>query len=468
MRSIPLGFLIALATAIGLSLVTSLLVCAGLSPEVRPWPDAAAPLLGIFAGAYASARAGSWRSGAGLGLAFVAAWFAFWLYLAGRINPLAWITEGLPRLTLAHAAWWAAALLVAAAGGWARKLPPAGLTAGVTVAYLGALLGGATFAIDREDLSPPDGTGVEKFGPAADGTFGYLLTFDGTRPGFRVGIYDADSDDATPYDNANTSYLGQSLAALVGKLSFQAAPAKREVLAVINGGFFGASGLSVAHHEEPMMEDGRALYPVDLLRPKDQAWLLAINAPELVRAGRPRFIMAPASAWGQLREVRDVLGGVRPLRMEGRSLPLEPGAGATTLRCSRTSVGWSADGRTFYILTVFDPDGELASQLQRRAGRGQTGGWDVAEVQRFWEERNVPFALLFDGGESTQLAFRRADGGFRYVATGYQYGFTLGYLWQRPVIFTPPILPPAEGRRGVLDYLYVEASAVAAQGLPVR
>lgn len=156
---------------------------------------------------------------------------------------------------------------------------------------------------------------------------------------------------------------------------------------ISNGGFFGASGYSVAHHEEPIVQDGRVLYNVDLLRPKDQGWFFAVNSSTSVIAGQPRFSMLPSIPWGKLGNYQTVLGGVRPLRVDGNSIPLKPGAGATTLRCSRTSVGWSADGDKFYILIVYDPDSEAASQFQRKMHWFHAGGWDVSDVQKFWEQR---------------------------------------------------------------------------------
>ena len=167
--------------------------------------------------------------------------------------------------------------------------------------------------------------------------------------------------------------------------------------------------------------------------------------------------MLPSIPWNSLGDYQTVLGGVRPLRIDGNSIPLKPGAGSTTLRCSRTSVGWSADASKFYVLIAYDTNSEAASQFRRKMHWAQLGGWDVAEVQRFWEQMGVPFALLFDGGESTQLAFRQPEGGYHYLFSGYQYSYTVGYLFQKPLLFTLPILPPSEAHRGVLNYLYVEA-----------
>jgi hypothetical protein len=82
-------------------------------------------------------------------------------------------------------------------------------------------------------------------------------------------------------------------------------------------------------------------------------------------------------------------------------------------------------------------------------------------VQEFWEKRGVPYAVLFDGGESTQAAFRQPDGSYFFVPSGYQYSFTLGYFLERPLRFTLPILPPSEAHRGVLNYFYVTGPAAA-------
>jgi len=388
-------------------------------------------------------------------------WVGFWMYVVGRLNPFLWVEEGLPHLSVSHLLWWVFAFAAGAIGGFASRLPLPGflgIIAASCLVFVVLMFAGVKSNKLIAMNQPVAGYQVERHGPEADGTIVYILTFDFQQQNrFKVGLYDCDSNDAKPYDDSNTSYMGQSLDGLVDELSRRAEAGHRQLLCTINGGFFGASGLSVAHHEKPLVEDGRVLYNVDLLRPKDQGWLFAVNSPTSVLAGRPRFSMLPFIPWNDLGNYQTVLGGVRPLRVDGNSIPLKPGAGSTTLRCSRTSVGWSADGSKFYVLIVHDPDSEAASQVQRKMHWTQTGGWDVREVQKFWEEKGVPFTLLFDGGDSTQLAFRQPDDGFHYLLSGYQYSFTVGYLFQRPLLFTLPILPPSEAHRGVLDYLYVEA-----------
>jgi hypothetical protein len=465
-RHALLGFLYALLAAIGFSLLLSLVICLGADPEARTVSDAAFPLLGIFTGAYFASRSTSWRTGMRIGLLYAALWIGFWMYVMGRWNPFLWLEEGLTRLTISHLLWWGLAVLTGTVGGFAGRIRLSGFLAIIILLCLG--LGIFMFVGIRPDdrmgvapMEPVAGYQVERQGPKFDQTTVYMLTFDFQKQNrFMVGLYDCDSDDAKPYDDSNTSYMGQSLDGLVNKLGHQADAAHRQTLCVINGGFFGASGFSVAYHEDPIVQDGRVLYNVDLLRPKDQGWFFAVNPSTSLLAGQPRFSMLPSIPWNKLADYQTVLGGVRPLRFNGNSVPLKPGAGATTLRCSRTSVGWSADGNKFYILIVYDPDSEAASQFQRKMHWTHAGGWDVRNVQAFWEQKGVPFALLFDGGESTQLAFRQAKGGYHELLSGYQYSYTLGYLFQRPLLFNLPILPPSEAHRGVLNYLYIDGPAI--------
>ena len=387
------------------------------------------------------------------------------MYVMGRWNPIFWIEEGIPHLTISHLLWWGLAVLIGTIGGFAARLRLRGFLAITILSCLGLLA--VMFAGTRPDEQaaianeePTPGFKVERLGPKADQTVVYTLTFNFEKQNrFIVGLYDCDGDDTKPYDDSNTTYMGQSLEGLVDKLGHQAEATHRQLLCTINGGFFGASGFSVGHHEDPIVQDGRVLYNFDLLRPKDQGWFFAVNSSTSVLAGQPRFSMLPSIPWKELGNYQTVLGGVRPLRVDGNSTPLKPGAGATTLKCSRTSVGWSADGSKFYVLIVYDPDSEAASQFQRKMRWSHAGGWDVRDAQKFWEQKGIPFALLFDGGESTQLAYRQNKGDYRYLFSGYEYSYTIGYLFQRPLLLTLPILPPSEGHRGVLNYLYIDGSA---------
>src|SRR5207302_809080 len=65
---------------------------------------------------------------------------------------------------------------------------------------------------------------------------------------------------------------------------------------------------------------------------------------------------------------------------------------------SRTSLGWSKDSRRLYLLIVKEPDSEMASALAFRHGEPESGGWSVAELQRFWLSLGVWGAVNLDGG----------------------------------------------------------------------
>jgi hypothetical protein len=130
------------------------------------------------------------------------------------------------------------------------------------------------------------------------------------------------------------------------------------------------------------------------------------------------------------------------------------GIGNTRLRCSRTSLGWSADSGKLYMLFVIDPDGEFAGIQQKKRDR-QTGGWNLPQLQRYWEKLGVPNAIIVDGGDSTQFAIRRPEGTYQVRRSGYQLSWTFGYLRNRPLRAFVPALPPAEAHVGVMNFLYL-------------
>lgn len=59
----------------------------------------------------------------------------------------------------------------------------------------------------------------------------------------------------------------------------------------------------------------------------------------------------------------------------------------------------------------------------------------MRQVQEFWEKNNVPFAVLFDGGESTQLAWRTGQDSYTTSYCAWHLSYTVGYLWERPCDF---------------------------------
>ena len=109
------------------------------------------------------------------------------------------------------------------------------------------------------------------------------------------------------------------------------------------------------------------------------------------------------------------------------------------------------------MLIVRDPDGEIPGIQQMKTGRRQTGGWDLLQLQQFWEHMGVPDAILLDGGDSSKLAYRGRAGEYVSVTSGYLLSRTLGYWHGRPLRFFVPMLPAAQSQAGVMNYLYVEA-----------
>ena len=303
------------------------------------------------------------------------------------------------------------------------------------------------------------GVTLRTFPPTSDGTTVRVVRFDlAQQPNLSFGIYDADSDDAIPLDDENTNWLGQSLHRVLD-IAQNRVGVHQDVLCLVNGGFFGAEKQWTANHEAPLVIQGKPLYPNRVLERDwpQQAGSLAISTQNR----QLRFSFLRYIPWDKLRNYKTVMGGVRSLILNSELQSLKPGMGGTRLRCSRTSVGWTSDSRQFYILSVRDMDGEAASlnQLAReKLGTGtQSGGWNVAQIQQFWQQMKVPNAMLFDGGESTQIALRKSDGSHCFISSAYQLSRTFGYWRGRPLRAYLPLLPPSPNYGGVLNYFYVAA-----------
>jgi hypothetical protein len=117
------------------------------------------------------------------------------------------------------------------------------------------------------------------------------------------------------------------------------------------------------------------------------------------------------------------VGGMRKLRSGGMSVPLERGLGETTLKCSRTSMAWNADSGKLYILIVRAPNNESSNRHQAE----QYGGWDVRQVQEYWEKLGLPNALLCNGGDTTQLVTCDMAGRQSFISSNRIGSKTLAY-----------------------------------------
>jgi hypothetical protein len=119
-------------------------------------------------------------------------------------------------------------------------------------------------------------------------------------------------------------------------------------------------------------------------------------------------------------------------------------------------MGWTNDSSHLYVLIVQDLDGESAGNRQKKSDANQqTGGMSLPQLQQHWAHLGVPNAIILDGGDSTQLACSRPNGGECILPSGYLASRTIGYLNQRPIRVFIPFLPPAQNRVGVMNYLYL-------------
>lgn len=269
------------------------------------------------------------------------------------------------------------------------------------------------------DKSPDDGTTLE------------LIEFDfAQNPKLRFEIYDQDEDDATPFDNRADYYpngVGQVTKHLNGI-------GRGPVIAAWNGLFFaydrsqgGPNG--IARHIGPNILDGKLRYNVGVHR-----WTFGVK----IKAGKPRFKAIHRPDKRTMAQEFDFAAvGAQLLVREGKPLRLQPYpnpgdpplpqpvpstpevAGHIPLvdhmRTSRTSMGWSKDSTKLWLLVVNEPDHELGSKLAVKYGRPDTGGWMLADLQRFWFAFGAWGAVNSDGGVVTQLVFLRSDGKYEML-----------------------------------------------------
>jgi hypothetical protein len=468
------GSLLAFIIAVGCMFLATLLIGAGMHPESLASIDGVAPIIGLFCGAvWCGLKTGGsgWRRGLAIGLLAVGCWVLAWGYVTSRIMFAMWWRQSIGTLTKMHLEEWAIAIGVSVVGGalgqrlrpMSRSVRRVTSVAAILLVPLAMLVGRynhepevplAAFPHSASAATPAKGVSIRCSAPDAEGTTVRLLTFDfAANPQLRLRLYDADSDDYTPYDNANTTFLGQSIDFVLSKLRARQNRSPDKVLAVFNGGFFGGSSRWIAAHEAPVVIDGQPHYNLNIMKEKwdDQAWVFGV----VRNAGHTRFELKPDVAWQDLKRYDTAISGLRPLRINGQAQPLDPGSGAPGLRCSRTSIGWSADSRFFYLLIVRDPDGEAASIRQRKLKQPQTGGWDASQILSFWERLGVPNAALCDSGESTQLCYRLAPDRYVTIRSSYNLSRTIGYWRSRPIRLIIPALPGPLSQGGVLNYLYI-------------
>jgi len=434
-------------------------VALGLPPRIIPPAEWLAPLVGIAGGALLVGRGHrGWLAGLWLAAGLVLLWAVTWCIIMDGGNLLLWGREALPKLTGLHLLAWALALCTGALAGHASNrlaMRPRGIAQGIgglCCVFLFVPLITACFTARPATGTLAPGVTVRQEPFTPDGTALTLVTADlAKNPRLTVGVYDCDLDDVNPGDDHNATWLPMSLPFALPRIRAQAHRQGETVLCACNGDFF-YNLIWRGSHLVPIVVNGQAYYNVHGLFSREQDWQLGFRR----EGGRLRFVLEHDFSWPRWQtEFETALGGVRPLRVAGESLELKPGNGNTRLRCARTSLGWSADSSHCYLLIVEDLDGEGPGMIQKkRDPQRQTGGFDMRQLQQYWERLGVPNAVVFDGGDSTQFVYH-ANGADHFLHSGYLLSTTLGYLNQRPIRLFAPLLPPQFDHVGVMNYLYL-------------
>lgn len=320
-----------------------------------------------------------------------------------------------------------------------------------------------------------------------DGTTIDLVEFDfQANPTLRFALYDQDEDDAKPFDNV-VDYWPMGVGQATWKLNrrFQRLLSVSDmeegryigVAAAWNGLFFGyyrktkpgnRNGISekAGHHVAPVILDGKVHYTRSNYR-----WCFGVKYVN--RKPIFKVLHKPDSAT-MAREFDYGSGGAQCLILNGKPLRLQPfprtreeilkGPVASTpadaghipvfdhMRTCRTSMAWSPDSSRFYLLLVKEPDSEGSSIVAFRNGKPDSGGWTVADVQRFWlslrRSRPLGSAVNIDAGGVAQMALMRPDKTYDYDVVPGQEESTAQRLQSSSSFTNAP-------RGGSIMYFYV-------------
>jgi len=98
---------------------------------------------------------------------------------------------------------------------------------------------------------------------------------------------------------------------------------------------------------------------------------------------------------------------------------------------------------------VQEPDDEGSSIAAFYARKPGTGGWTVADLQRFWRAFGAWGAVNIDGGVVTQMTCLRDDGRYLMIPPAWASD-------RREIIFPPTFEGAPEG--GTLMYFYIRGT----------
>jgi hypothetical protein len=296
----------------------------------------------------------------------------------------------------------------------------------------------------REQVLAP---GVRQWrSKTGDGTELLLHRFDfGANGRLRFSIADNDADDEKPGDN-RVQYWPRGVGQITKQLNanWQAeerkrpvaeqARAPRQVLAAVNGAFFGYADAErgpggQAFHVGPVVLDGKVFF-----NGANHRWTFGTQ----VLAGREVFAVEHLPSRKQLEKFRWAAGSVQCLVKDGAPLKLEPFPRSRSdfkkqpvpstpieaghvpvfdhMKTCRVSLAWSRDSRMLWLLVVKEPDIEAGSAVALKRGLPIGGGWTVPDVQRFWlslrgvEKDGVWCAVNSDAGDVAQLVWKSGAG----------------------------------------------------------
>jgi hypothetical protein len=303
----------------------------------------------------------------------------------------------------------------------------------------------------------------------ADGTTLDFIDFDfGKNPKLRFEIFDQDEDDEKPLDNRVTLDK-RGVIEVARKLE---ANGRGKVIAAWNGAFFGydrANKESKAFHVSPVILRGKVLFNTAQHR-----WTFGVKNTATGPVWKALF---KPSRQVMEKEFDFGAGSLQYLIREGKPLTLEsfPAIGSAFkdqpvpsteneaghipyfdhMRTSRASLAWSKDNRHLYLLAVKEPDMESSSSLALSfAVRGESippnttlgGGWTVADVQKFWENKGVWGAMNSDAGDVLQLALKEKDSSYDLIPP------RIGSDKMRLIM---PMEAPNLKKGGALMYFYI-------------
>lgn len=262
-----------------------------------------------------------------------------------------------------------------------------------------------------------------------DGTTLDLLEFDfAANPNLRLEVFDQDENDSKPFDDKVNYWprgAAQTLRELDAKFKQQNGG---RVLVIWNGLFFGFKGAPVdpkgeAFHVSPVVLNGKVHFNT-----ANHRWAFGVKQAQ----DKPHFKMLHQPSRAVLGREFDWGGGsAQYLIKDGKPLRLEPFPRKRSdfkkqpvpstpqevghipifdhMRTCRASLAWTRDNTRLYLLLVKEPDMEAGSAVALKRGLPVAGGWTVADLQRFWQSKNVWGAMNSDAGDVAQLVYRRPD-----------------------------------------------------------